>query len=108
MEVGGQRRRPRDAESQLPESLDAGGVNQPGVHRRHTEEQGGVAGGRRQHVLNGEGALQNRRRAGEQGAVQPDAESVHVEEREAEDQAVVGLPPPGDAQRLGAGEQVAV
>jgi hypothetical protein len=40
--------------------------------------------------------------------MQPDTKTVHVEERQAQDQAVLAFPTPGDAQCLGAGEEVPV
>ncbi len=51
---------------------------------------------------------QDGRCAGQQRPVQAVAEAVGVEQREGEDEAVLGRPPPGPLQRLAVGQQVAV
>ena len=66
-----------------------------------------VAGGV-EHGAGLEPGQQHGRRPGQQGAVQADPEAVDVEQGQGQDQPVVRLPAPGQAQRLGAGQQVPV
>ena len=107
VKVGAERRRARDAEAKRREAVDAVGIHQPRVHRRHAEEHRGV-GTSGEHPLRIEAALQQQRRPRQQAAVDADAQAVHVEEGEAEDQRVVRPPVPGSAHRLGTGQEVAV
>ena len=83
------RRRPRDAEPEVGEPLGAGRVDEPAVHRRHPEEQRRAGGGVGQHLLGVEAVVQHRRGAGEERAVQADPHAVHVEQRQAQDEAIV-------------------
>ena len=61
-----------------------------------------------EHRIGFEPRQQDRRRTHEQGAVQPDAEAVHVEERQGEHETIVGGPAPGDPHRFAARQDVAV
>ena len=61
-----------------------------------------------EHRVGVEPREQHRGAAAEQGAVQPDAEAVDVEQRERQHQAVVLVPAPGQPQRLAARQRVAV
>ena len=55
-----------------------------------------------------EAGQEDRRRPGQQGAVDADAQAVGVEDRQAVDQAVLGGPPPRRGHRLRGGQKVPV
>ena len=85
-------------------------VGQPVVHGRHPEEQARAALVTAAATAAGleRGAAAIAAAPGDQRAVQADPEPVHVEQRQAQRQRVVGLPAPGQPDRVGAGQQVGV
>ena len=77
-------------------------VGTPNIRRR----PGGGDGV--EHGVDLEPGQDDRRRAGQQRAVQPDAEAVDVEQRQGQQQPVVGSPAPCDLDRRRGGQEVAV
>ncbi len=108
VQVGGQRRRAGHAEAHRRQLLDPRVGRQPGPHRRHAEEHRRAGRHRVDHRVRIEAVVEHGARAGDEGAVQADAQAVHVVERQGEHEAVVGLPAPRQAHRLGRGQQVGV
>ena len=108
VEVGRQGRRARHAEAQPGQRFGPVRGRQPVPHRRHAEEHRAAGADGREDP----GGIEAREQLGGgsrgQRAVEPDAEAVHVEQREGEDQPVLGRPPPGQRHGLGRRQQVGV
>jgi hypothetical protein len=105
--IRGQRRRTRHAQTQRAQCAGIPELEQPVVHRGHAEEERGLgAQDRARDGVGVEARHEHRRCARVQRAVQPDAETVHVEERQREHEPVVRAPAPRDPQRFRAREQV--
>ena len=108
VEVGRQGRRARHAEAQPGQRLGPVGGRQPVPHRGHAEEHRAAGADGRQDSGRIEAGQQLRGCSRGQRAVEPDAEAVHVEQRECQDQPVLGRPPPGQRHGLCRRQQVGV
>src|SRR5207302_1999421 len=85
------------------------GGGQTVVHRGNAEEhRGSVATDSVEDGVGLEAGQENGRGAGEKGPVETDPEAVDVEEGQGQHQAILGGPTPGQPDRLGAGQEVAV
>ena len=81
-------------------------VGQTVVHGRDPEEHRALLVDQGvENRLGGKPGLENRRAADQQGSVEAESQTVHVEQRQAEQQAVVVGPPPGHDHRVGPGQQ---
>ena len=90
MEFSGKRSGAADAEPESRKLLDSRMIDQTVVERGDAEEEGGVVGfeGVKDDV-GIESSQDHRRSTCVQGSVKPHAQSVHVEEGQAQDKPVV-------------------
>ena len=101
MQFGGQGGRTRNAEPQAGQFAHPIRLHQAVVERGYPEEERGIEGRSSvQNLVGVEAREDHGAGPSVKGAVKPDAESVHVEEGQGENQSVIGGPAPGQAKGL--------